>query len=281
MLKNLFYRFLSIILRYPWKLLYNIWSNYPFGERPKGDKKQYIELSQKACLINYPEVDKYEKESGFSIDSKWLDNLALHTQVVIKESELCFAHGRVLYSTLSKYLSDNQTNILNDSINIWETGTARGFSSLCMAKALNDQNVSGKICTFDILPHDKKMYWNCIDDVEGPKTRDELLAPWKSLVEKYILFYQGDTRFILPTVKTGRINFAFLDGAHTYKDVLFEFSNIRKYQQAGDIIVYDDYSPELYPGLVRAVDEICDIHNYQRIDLNANSSRGYVVAIKK
>ena len=38
------------------KYLYDKWSDYPFGKRQKGTKKQYIELSQKACLINYPEV---------------------------------------------------------------------------------------------------------------------------------------------------------------------------------------------------------------------------------
>jgi hypothetical protein len=150
-----------------------------------------------------------------------------------------------------------------------------------MAKALNDQNVSGKICTFDILPHDKKMYWNCIDDVDGPKTRDALLAPWKSLVENYILFYQGDTRFILPTVKTGRIHFAFLDGTHTYEDVLFEFHQIQMRQQPGDMIVYDDYTPKKFPGIVRAVDQICEEYQYHRTELKAHGGRGYIVAEKE
>jgi len=107
MLKQQFYKLLSLLLSFIGKYLYDKWSDYPFGKRPKGTKKQYIELSQKASLKNYPEVDSYMEEAGYSIDSKWLDNLALHTQVVIKESELCYAHGRILYSTLSKYLSDN------------------------------------------------------------------------------------------------------------------------------------------------------------------------------
>ena len=48
-----------------------------------------------------------------------------------------------------------------------------------------------------------------------------------------------------------------------------------------DVIVYDDYTPEQYPGLVRAVDEICLKYGYYRKDLKAHSSRGYVVAIKE
>ena len=30
----------------------------------------------------------------------------------------------------------------------------------------------------------------CIDDLEGKKSREELLAPWKDMVQKYIVFVQ-------------------------------------------------------------------------------------------
>ena len=54
-----------------------------------------------------------------------------------------------------------------DEITILETGTARGYSSICMSKALNDRKQKGKIFTIDILPNNKKMYWNCIEDHKG------------------------------------------------------------------------------------------------------------------
>ena len=38
-------------------------------------------------------------------------------------------------------------------------------------KALEDQQRAGTIVTFDVLPHRTPMYWNCIDDHDGPKTR--------------------------------------------------------------------------------------------------------------
>ena len=100
---------------------------------------------------------------------------------MVKESPLCYAHGRVLYSALSRYLD---TLELTESVNIVETGTARGFSSLCMARALQDKARDGKIITLDILPHRFDMYWNCIDDLGGKKTRQELLTPWKELVSE-------------------------------------------------------------------------------------------------
>ncbi len=59
-----------------------------------------------------------------------------------------------------------------------------------------------------------------------------------------------------------------------------EFDLISDYQLSGDIVVFDDYTPPQYPGLVKAVDEICEKYNYSRIDIKSHDTRGYVVAQK-
>ena len=279
-LQNLASRKMIPVRRKIERLAYSQWYDWPFGREPLATKDEYIRLSKEVIKRNYPEIDKFEKKMGFAIDEEWLHELALHTQVVIKESSLCYAHGRVLYTALSKYLSERNMTSFTERLNIWETGTARGFSALCMAKALKDQQQAGTILTFDVLPHNTVMYWNCIDDLEKPKTRAQLLQPWESLVQDFILFHQGDTRLELQKVKAERINFAFLDGGHTYEDVMFEFNQISKHQRPGDIIVYDDYTPSQFPGIVRAVDKICDNYNHQCEVLKAHSGRGYVVAVK-
>ena len=257
------------------------WNNYPFGNKPRVPREYYLKLASDAIAKNYEEIDQFEKKTGFAIKQDWLNELALHTQICVKKSPICYAHGRVLYSALSNYLAKSRVVSSADKVTIWETGTARGFSSLCMAKALNDNNQPGVILTFDRLPHKTPMFWNCIDDHEGPKTRLELLKPWEDLVQRYIIYHQGDTQIEMSKVHSKRINFAFLDGAHTYDDVWFEFEQISNSQLAGDSIVYDDYTPNQYPGLTVAVDEICLQHNYSRTDLKAHSGRGYVVAIKE
>ena len=43
----------------------------------------------------------------------------------------------------------------------------------CMSKAINDSNIKGTIHTIDIISGENKIYWNCIDDHDGPKTRIE------------------------------------------------------------------------------------------------------------
>ncbi len=256
---------------------YRKFYNFPFGNSPRSNSDKYLEIWKKTKCKKYPIVDQFEEKSGYYIDNNWFHELALLTQVVIKKSDVCYQHGRLLYSVLSAYISEKDL----DNFTIFETGTARGFSSLCMAKALKDSQKHGKILTFDVLPHDSKMYWNCIADEKGPMTRSKLLNKYNSFIEEFIIFIQGDSKLQLKKVVTPRIHFAFLDGAHTYKYVQNEFNLIKGKQKKGDVIFFDDYSPNFFPGIVKAVDEICKIHNYSKEIIILSEQRGYAIAKKK
>ncbi len=252
------------------------WYKSPLAKNIKASKKEYMEIWNKAKSEQYPLVDEFEQKANFKIDNDFYHELALHTQVVKKKSKILYVHGRLLYSSLRKYIEkSNEKNI-----NIIETGTARGFSALCMAKAMHDANIGGKIITFDVLPHNHKMYWNCIDDHEGKKTRQELLEPYKNLTEKYIWFHQGNTKIELPKLQTDRVHFAFLDSAHEYYYLVDEFLNIKDKQQKGDIVFFDDYTPKMFPGVVKAVDEICEKYNYSKQVITISDARAYVIAEK-
>ena len=251
-------------------------SDFPFGKTPLADEQTYLNIWKEAKARTYPPVDEWENQYGYSIDPDWLHDLALHTQVVIKESKICYPHGRLLYTIIRDYVDRSQAGYLN----IFETGTARGFSSLCMAKALEDSNVEAKILTFNILPHTIPIYWNCIDDTEKPKTRQELLQNYQVLIDRYLIFFHGDTRVYLPKAHVSRVHLAFLDGAHSYEDVLREFSHVKEKQMSGDVIFFDDYTETKFPGIVRAVDEICNTHRYSKELISANEERTYAIARK-
>lgn len=250
--------------------------HYPFGRKPLGDPERYRQLWDEAKAEHYDEICEFERQSGYAVDQQWLHDLALRTQIVVKSSKLCYQHGRLLYSALSSYVDENPA----PSFNVLETGTARGFSSLCMAKALEDRGCHGKLITVDVLPHNVKMYWNCIADEKGPLSRAELLAGYEGLLGKYLLFVQGNSRIQLEKLQLPRVHFAFLDGAHTYQDVMHEFRCIEARQQSGDIIFFDDYSVSMFPGVVRAVDEACGAHGYRMQEVKVSSERGYVIAQK-
>lgn len=250
------------------------WHDNPFGDAPKASRETYMRLWEEARRVSYPEIDAVEKDYGFAVDPAWLDDLALHTQIVVKESTLCYQHGRVLYAVLRSYIRDMKP----ENMSVIETGTARGFSTTVMARAMKDGGCSGKIVTFDLLPHDRKMLWNCIDDHDGAKTRRELLAPWNDLVDSYAMFLETDSRTGLRRLATGRVNFAFLDGAHTFRDVMDEFVVVAKRQQKGDVIVFDDYNTTDFPGLVQAVDEGCVQLGYSKTVIRSVGNRAYVIA---
>jgi len=254
----------------------NPFHNYPFGTEPRAEKDTYLSVWEEAKKKEYPIIDGFEEASGFSIEEEWLHELALHTQVVVKESEICYQHGRLLYAKLSEYCDKRNPR----SLNILETGTARGFSTLCMAKALEDRRSEGKIVTVDPLPHNIPMFWNCIDDTEGEKSRDQLLSEYSELISKYIWFLEGKSEDILSRLELSRIHFAFLDGGHEYEDVKFEIDHVVPRQKKGDIIFFDDYQESYFPGIVKAVEELEKDGSYRMNTIAVSEQRGYAIAEK-
>ena len=163
-----------------------------FGNKIITTEDEYLKIFNKVKNKEYSEVSQLEKSLGYKIDSNWLNELALLTQVTVKESNICYAHGRVLYSLLAKYSSENK----NLSLQILEIGTSKGFSSLCMAKALEDYHHKGNILSLDIIPNDTKIYWNSISDKMEKKTRTELLQKWSNLENLHFLCDRKIKRFV-------------------------------------------------------------------------------------
>ena len=50
---------------------------------------------KKQKMKKFLEIDNLENSTGFNVDKAWLDELALHTQVVKKKSAINYQHGRV------------------------------------------------------------------------------------------------------------------------------------------------------------------------------------------
>ena len=248
----------------------------PVCAAPMATADEYRRLWDDAKGRAYPPIDELERAFGARIDPAWLHDLALLTQITIKRSELCYQHGRVLYAMVARFIRDR----VHRDLTIVETGTARGFSGLCMAKALDDGNASGKILSCDVIPHDVSIFWNCIKDTEGPRSRAELLVDYAALLERFMIFHRGDSRRELAHMSVPRIHIAVLDSVHTYEHVLAEFASIRGRQQSGDLLFFDDYTPEAYPGVVRAADEICDGFAYTKTVVTASPGRCYVIAEK-
>lgn len=248
---------------------------YKFELNPHRNKNYYLKIYKK--LKSLKKIENFiNKKKDINIHPNWFYTLALHTQVVEKK-EINIDHGPLLYFFLLKYLKKKKEI---KRLTILETGTARGYSSICMSKCLNDFDVIGKIHTIDILPHETKMYWNCIDDIEGKKTRKELLKPWSKELEN-IYFHEGRSKKILKFLKLERIHFAFLDGSHNKRNIQNEFKYILLRQKKNDQIFFDDVTKSLFPDIYEFVKNIENDYPYKVKIISNNSDRGYALATRK
>ncbi len=250
----------------------------PFGDKPQASADHYLKIHKNALENENKKVIQFEKEIGFSINKEWFHKVSLITQTCVKNSDLNFNHGRILYCLFCRYVEDNIKS-KDSNITILETGTARGFSSLCLSKAINDQNIKGKVITLDCIPHNQKMFWNCIEDSKGEKSREELLGHWEKELSN-IIFIQGWTTKTLKNLGLNRINFAFLDAQHSKEAVLEEFEFIYERQKINDIIFFDDVTPDLFQGVCEAVKEISKNYPYTIKYLDFDRNRGYALAIR-
>jgi len=265
---NVLYRFIRIEL--------SINFNIPFSfiaSKPLANKKKYKFLHNECKNLNYPLITKFEKQNQFSIKKKWFENLALNLQISVKKSKNNYQHGRILYTVLRKYLKTN------NNITILETGTARGFSAICMARAIHDSKKKGKINTIDIIPHNTKIYWNVINDHSGKITRKNLLRPWKKYL-RYINFLHGRTNKILNKINFSRVNFAFLDGAHNLKSIKIEFQYVSSRQIKGDIIIFDDVTKNKFDEIYNFVKLLDKVKDYKILYIKSSIDRSYAIATK-
>ena len=68
----------------------NLNFNIPYDfllKEPIATEQEYID-SQQNKNLSYENINYFENKLGYSINKEWLNNLALHTQVVIKNLQL-------------------------------------------------------------------------------------------------------------------------------------------------------------------------------------------------
>ncbi len=147
------------------------------------------------------------------------------------QNALNYERGILLYSLVAKYKFKN----------ILEIGTAGGYSAICMAKALHDKNIDGRIYTIDPVK---------------PNIHDDKI--------EILTGYFSEFRKSIPPC-----DFAFIDGSHTYSSVkhdFFSFIDIAKEQYA---ILFDDYVVGIENHVKQAVDElVCPHLNYELFKIN-------------
>lgn len=195
----------------------------------------------------------------------------------------------------------------SDISTVINIGTARGYSTVCLAKAFKDSNREGEVHTIDIVSPDEPGVW-------GPKSKNDPIskdATMRELIQRFhppedeavpIRFHTGDSTQILNQMDL-KPDLVFHDGEHTYETVkrdmqlATELGNGNLIQAHDDCFLYEDervldlFNPrggtifaklpklwylkryrysihrKKYPGIAAAVSELIDERDYKKVEV--------------
>jgi len=186
------------------------------------------------------------------IDNAVLRKLALELQINTSNPLPNYYHAHILYCLTRHVAAGKHAN--STTINYFETGTARGFSLVVAALAASHERSILNGVSMDIVGHERLQFWNCLSDKSGRKTRSQLLEKYKDLLANCI-FLEGLSSHLLRALHIQTIDIAFIDGGHTYSDVLRELNYVMKRQGPNSIIIVDDVLSLKFKSIQFALDD--------------------------
>lgn len=182
---------------------------------------------------------------------KFADGLGcLHLNLAGQVERLIYVRGLLLYALVTKYKPKT----------ILEFGTAHGYSSLCMAWAMTDSDISGTIYTVDRFPQDKPLRriigtgtgkYNIISQSNKEYWPQIAPATWINKIKPLT----GHTGQVMKKIKLPKIEFSYIDAAHNYEAVKHDFYSFIDVSADEFGILFDDYIDRPLYGVTRLVDE--------------------------
>ena len=152
-----------------------------------------------------------------------------------------YERGILLYALIAKYKPRN----------VLEIGTAKGYSTLCMAWAMHDHSIPGTIYTVDPTLNTK--FEIKIDDEINVLTPTQLwkkIAPYEWISKnKPLTGYSGE---IMSQYDFPKMDFAYIDGHHVYEAVEHDFYAFLNVSSNNFCILFDDYATS--DGVTKLID---------------------------
>lgn len=241
-------------------------------------RSEYDSIFKKEQTHSYPIVDMYERMHEFAIDRTKLESMARTLACPLKVNPPNWQHGRVLYTTLRFFIERLFKPTPGEIALFLDIGTAKGFSACVMSHAVADaKKVFAQIVSIDVINPNARVPRNSVAEIDGHHSIAEFVNG--HLVQNDFVGVDflggGSTDWLKRAHKlTARIPFAFIDGKHTYDQVLFEGATLTNLQKPGDILMFDDCQIE---PVGRAVKDL--VHYDKRyVDIGP---RNYCVAVRQ
>jgi hypothetical protein len=181
-----------------------------------------------------------------------LSNATSHATIPDTETlEMNFQRGILLYALIGYKRPET----------ILEFGTGGGFSALCMAKALCDFKIDGKIYTIDRIGNDEKTYrlYQLPNSEKPSKRKVSNKENWESTVSSNIIEkiipIKGYSGVVMNKVHFKNIDFCYIDGVHTYDGTKHDFFSFLKLASNSFSVLFDDYIERKFYGVKEFVDK--------------------------
>ena len=182
-----------------------------------------------------------------------------------------YERGILLYSLIAKYKPKN----------VLEIGTAEGYSALCMAWAMTDYNINGKIFTIDPKPFDVPVERNVTWE-DNPKHDTVMLSRrelWNKFADKewikkieVLTGFSGEV--LQKNTKLPKMDMGFIDGCHVYEAVVHDFYAFLEIASESFYLLLDDYVPNENDGVTKTIDEeVAPNFDIALIQTNAKEQR--------
>lgn len=197
-------------------------------------------------------------------------NLSRIMPVNPKHSEsgvINFERGMLLYALITKYKPKT----------ILEIGTAEGYSTLCMAWAMTENKINGKIFTVDPKSHNHSIERTIIlEDGKIIKEKFSTKELWNKFASpewlKKIQVFSGYAGEVLSKNSFPKIEFGYIDGAHFYEAVKHDFYRFLKIADTRFSILFDDYVPGRKDGVSRVIEEEI-MNNFDTIFIKTDAKK--------
>ncbi len=211
------------------------------------------------------DIQSFIKSLGITVpDDKEFLKLSKSTPMYPEDEKLYvinYERGILLYSIIAKY----------KPLNVLEIGTAKGYSTLCMAWAMDDYDIPGTIYTID--PALDIKFEIKIDDEINVLTTPQL---WKKIASdkwlskiKPLSGYSGE---VMDKYKFPKIDFAYIDGHHVFEAVEHDFYASLNVFSNNFYILFDDYA--LSDGVTKLIDDDVST-NFDGVLIKTNLKRQY------
>ena len=204
--------------------------------------KELYEFINSLEIDNYPSLNEFKKIG---------DMTALFYNDKKKNFiDLNYERGLLLYLLITKLRPKN----------VLEIGTASGYATLCMAWAMYENNIDGKIVTIDPIPNNQQIV-RAIDDNSGKGPHLENISVkeiWNKIGKKEwikkiipVCGYSGE---VLTKNTFPKFDFIFVDGAHFFDGVKHDFFASLNHVNKDFSILFDDYVNRENYGIKNLID---------------------------